>query len=303
MTAPGPGWDGGAAEPWAAQFGHDSPTVPLAYGSAPAVPEAGPDGGYGGGDWYPPSAPPRPRRWWRRLRRLAGTLIVLVVLLAVAVGVLFLITPSVADAPQRAQAIDRAHHVAYPGPPVPPLFAESLVATEDHRFYSEPGVDLLAIARVGAAYVTRRGDQGGATLYQQLAKMLYRPGDGGLRTQGEEAILGVKLDLSYPKAEILRMYADIAYFGHGYYGLAQASCGYFGTVPAGLTLPEAATLAGLVQGPTLDDPIDHYAQGRAREAHVLLRLVATGKITASQWAAAYARPLHLVGGPGTNCRA
>jgi membrane peptidoglycan carboxypeptidase len=300
MTAPGPGWDSGAAEP--AQFGYDPPTVPLFYGSAPAVPGAGPYGGYDGGDWPPPAPPGRRPRRWRRLRRLAGTLIMLVVLVAVVAGALFLITPSVADAPQRAQAIDRAHHVAYPGPPVPPLFAESLVATEDHRFYTEPGVDLLAIARVVASYVTRHGDQGGATLYQQLAKMLYAPGPGGLRSQGEEAILGVKLDLSYPKAEILRLYADVAYFGHGYYGLARASCGYFGTAPAGLTLAEAATLAGLVQAPTLDDPIDHYAQGRAREAHVLLRLVATGKITPAQEAAAYARPLHLVGGRGTGCR-
>ena len=97
------------------------------------------------------------------------------------------------------------------------------------------------------------------------------------------------------------MYAAIAYFGHGYYGLAQASCGYFGTVPARLTLPEAATLAGLVQGPSADDPIVHYARGRAREAHVLSRLVDTGKITQAQSTAAYAQQLPLVGGSGTGC--
>jgi membrane peptidoglycan carboxypeptidase len=97
------------------------------------------------------------------------------------------------------------------------------------------------------------------------------------------------------------MYADVAYFGHGYYGLAAASCGYFGAVPAALTLPEAATLAGLVQGPSADDPIAHYARGRAREAHVLGRLVSTGKITAAQSARAYAQGLQLVGGSGQAC--
>jgi membrane peptidoglycan carboxypeptidase len=114
-------------------------------------------------------------------------------------------------------------------------------------------------------------------------------------------MLGIKLDLAYSKARVLRMYADVAYYGHGYYGLAQASCGYFGTTPAGLTLPEAATLAGLVQGPSADDPIAHYARGRAREAHVLGRLVATGKVTQAQATAAYAKGLRLVGGSGTGC--
>ena len=226
----------------------------------------------------------------------------LVLLAVAAFGLLYVMTPAVGNAPALARAIDHAHHVRYPGPPVPALFAESLVATEDHRFYSEPGIDLFAVARVAAATVTGHGaEQGGATLYQQLAKMLYTPGGSGLRTEADQVMLGIKLDQTYSKAQILRMYADVAYFGHGYYGLAVASCGYFGTGPAGLTLPEAATLAGLVQGPSADDPIAHYARGRAREAHVLARLVATGKITAAQSAAAYTRGLHLVGGTGRGC--
>ena len=304
----GPAWEGGAADPRAAQFGFDPPTVPLPFGSAPGRAAGRP----GRPLWRPVrrralrppgrvSAGPAPARRWRRLRRLAGALLVLVMLAVAAFGVLLVITPSVSNAPALSLAFDRAHHVAYPGPPVPALFAESLVATEDHRFYSEPGIDVFAIARVIEATITRRGDQGGATLYQQLAKMLYTPQGTGLRAQGEQVILGIKLDVSYRKAQILRMYSDVAYFGHGYYGLAEASCGYFGTAPAGLTLPEAATLAGLVQAPSADDPIAHYAQGRAREAHVLYRLVATGKISPAQAATAFARPLHLVGGRGTGC--
>ena len=235
------------------------------------------------------------------LRWFLGLVLALLMLSVIAFGVLFALTPSVGNAPALARAIDTAHHAAYPGPAVPPLFAESLVATEDHRFYSEPGVDIYAIARVAAAQITGRGDQGGATLYQQLAKMLYTSGQSGFSVEVKQVMLGIKLDLAYSKAKVLRMYADIAYFGHGYYGLAQASCGYFGTVPARLTLPEAATLAGLVQGPSADDPISHYARGRAREAHVLGRLVNTGKITQAQSTAAYAQQLPLVGGSGTSC--
>ena len=248
-----------------------------------------------------PGGPVYRRRRWRVLRWLLGLALAVVMLAVIAFGVLFALTPSVSNAPALARAIDQAHHVAYPGPPVGPLFAESLVATEDHRYYSEPGVDIYAIARVLASQVTGHGDQGGATLYQQLAKMLYTPGQSGFTVEVKQVMLGIKLDLAYSKAKVLRMYADVAYFGHGYYGLAQASCGYFGTTPAGLTLPEAATLAGLVQGPSADDPIAHYARGRAREAHVLGRLVATGKITQAQSTAAYAQRLRLVGGSGTGC--
>jgi membrane peptidoglycan carboxypeptidase len=149
--------------------------------------------------------------------------------------------------------------------------------------------------------VTGQPDQGGATLYQQLAKMLYTPGGAGAGVQAEQVILGIKLDLSYSKPQILQLYADVAYFGHGYYGLAEASCGYFDVTPAGLSWPQAALLAGLVQAPTADNPVTHYPVARAREAHVLGRLVATGTLTQAQAARAYRAPLHLVGGPSHGC--
>ena len=320
--ARGPAREGGPGDPWAVRMNYDPQTAPLPYGTTSGDPyrnypddDTYPDGypspEYGGPGDYPGHGddpgrgylPPRPyrRRGWRVLRWLLGVLLALVMLGVIAFGVLFALTPSVSNASALARAIAKAHHVAYPGAPVSPLFAESLVATEDHRFYSEPGVDIYAIARVAASQVTGHGDQGGATLYQQLAKMLYTPGQSGLRVEVKQVMLGIKLDLAYSKAKVLRMYSDVAYFGHGYYGLARASCGYFGTTPAGLTLPEAATLAGLVQGPSADDPIDHYARGRAREAHVLGRLAATGKITQAQATAAYAQRLPLVGGSGTGC--
>ena len=316
MTAGGPARDGGPGDPRVARIDYDPQTVPLPYGTTSGDPyrnyaDDGPYPGYGDAghyredpdqDYYPPARPAyRRRRRWRVLRWLLGLVLALLMLSVIAFGVLFALTPPVGNAAALARAIDTAHHAAYPGPAVPPLFAESLVATEDHRFYSEPGVDVYAIARVAAAQATGHGDQGGATLYQQLAKMLYTSGQGGFSVEIKQVMLGVKLDLSYSKAKVLRMYADVAYFGHGYYGLAQASCGYFGTVPARLTLPEAATLAGLVQGPSVDDPIAHYARGRAREAHVLGRLVDTGKITQAQSTAAYAEQLPLVGGSGTSC--
>ena len=244
----------------------------------------------------------RPRRGRRILRRMAVLFLTLVLLALGAFGALLVVTPSVGNAPQLARAQARAHHAVYPGPQVPARFAASLVATEDHRFYSEPGIDVFAIGRVSASYLTGGGDQGGATLYQQLAKVLYTPGRSGLVVEAKQVALAVKLDMSYPKQQILRMYAGVVYFGNGYYGLAAASCGYFGVRPAGLSWPEAALLAGLVQGPTADDPVTHPATARTREAHVLGRLVATGVLTPAQAAAAQAVPLAtMLAHSGSSC--
>jgi membrane peptidoglycan carboxypeptidase len=216
----------------------------------------------------------RRHRARRLLRRLAVTVVVLILLGILAFGGLLIFTPSVGNARQLVAAQDRAHHAAYPGPAVAARFAESLVATEDKRFYSEPGIDLFAVGRVGLAYVTGHGVQGGATLYQQLAKLLYTHGRSSTSDEAEQVALAVKLYLTYTRQQILQMYAEVVYFGHGYYGLAAASCGYFGVRPAGLSWPQAAMLAGLVQGPSLDDPLTHPANARAREVHVAGRLAA-----------------------------
>jgi membrane carboxypeptidase/penicillin-binding protein len=310
MTTGVPAGDGGYADAptapaapigWGA--GQPAPTQPLPgiphTPTAPDMPRAGWPPGYRGGRATMPRQPRLPR--W--LRRVLITVLTLALVGVVAFATLLLVTPSVSTAPSLAQAFDRAHGVAYPGPAVPSRFAVSLTATEDHRFYSEPGFDPIAIGRVIAGRVTGQPDQGGATLYQQLAKMLYTPGQAGVKVEVEQIILGIKLDLSYSKTQILRLYADVAYFGHGYYGLGEASCGYFGVTPAGLSWPQAALLAGLVQAPTTDNPIAHYGTGRAREAHVLGRLAATGKLTQAQAARAYRAPLHLVGGPAKGCTA
>ena len=75
------------------------------------------------------------------------------------------------------------------------------------------------------------------------------------------------------------MYAEIAYYGHGYYGLDAASCGYFGRPPDQLTLVQAAMLAGVVNAPTYDDPLVYPRQARARLVHVIGRMAAVGYLT------------------------
>ncbi len=259
------------------------------------VREPGSADGYTG-EWAAETGPPsfgtrRRRRVLRASRRAAAVVAALCLLAIAGFGVLLAVTPSAGNALDLVRAQDRAHHAVYPGPPVPARFADSLIATEDHRFRSEPGIDPFAIGRVVLARLTGGGDQGGATLYQQLAKLLYVPAGTGISAKAEQMALAVKLDLTYSKTQILQMYAEVAYFGHGFYGLAAASCGYFGLRPAQLSWAQAAMLAGLVLEPSADNPIDHPARARAREAHVLGRLVATHVLSGAQASAAFAQPI------------
>lgn len=247
---------------------------------------------------------PLTRRIGCWLRRFVITMTSLVAAGVVAVVVLLLVTPSVGDAESIARAQAMAHQAPYPGPAVPYRFAAALVATEDQRFYNEPGVDPIAISRVLLGWLSSHGgDQGGATLYLQLAKQLYTPGRGGLAIEAEQMGLGLKLKVSYGAAGVLRMYAAVEYFGHGYYGLAQASCGYFGRQPAALSWPQAAMLAGLVQAPSAYDPLAHPDLARARQSHVVARLVATGVLTAAQARQVLAVPVsQLIGNAARSCR-
>jgi membrane peptidoglycan carboxypeptidase len=233
------------------------------------------------------------RRRFRIAIAIAKVLTALVVLFAAAAGLLFALTPSASEATALTRAQAQARHIAYPGPVVPRDFARALIATEDHRFNSDPGVDPLAMARVAVSWITGREDQGGSTIDQQLAKNLYTGGRGGFTNDVKQLAIAVKLNRAYRRPAILRMYAEVAYYGHGYYGLRAASCGYFGRTPDRLTLVQAAMLAGAVNAPTYDDPLVYPRQARTRLVHVISRMAAVGYLTKAQQAAALRAPLGL----------
>lgn len=235
------------------------------------------------------------RQAGRMLLRAIAVIVGLIIIAGAAFGVLLLRTPSAGAAASLVKAEAAKNGIGYPGPTPPRRFVEALVATEDHRFYSpfDPGVDPLAVARVLLARITGEPDQGGSTIEQQLAKMLYTPGQSGLSVELEQLVLAIKLNFTYSKARILSMYAEVAYYGHGYYGLEAASCGYFAERPVDLTWAQAAMLAGVVNAPTADDPLQHPGRARAREIHVLARLVAVRDLSAAEAKAALAHPVGL----------
>jgi membrane peptidoglycan carboxypeptidase len=242
------------------------------------------------------------RRRLRRLRRFLGTVLALALLAVAGFTGLMLITPSVGNAPELTRALDLAHRAPYPGPPVPARFEAALVAAQDQRFSTEASLDPTAVARVLIGHLSGGSGQSGSTIVQQLARILYLHQRSGLVADEEQALLGIKLAYSYSRAQILRMYADVIYFGRGYYGLAAASCGYFTERPARLSWAQAATLVALAQAPVANDPLEHLANARAGEASVLGQLAATGKLTRAQAAAAYRQPLHLVHSPTERAR-
>lgn len=231
------------------------------------------------------------------LRRALRGLLILALVIFSALGTLLFATPSVVSAKQLVREKALSHGQKVMGSMPPRRFIESLVATEDHRFYSwfDPGIDPIAILRVVAGMVDgRRGDLGGSTITQQLGKMLYGPSRQGKLATLEQIAIALKLGLNYSKHDIVTMYSEVAYYGDGYYGLRQASCGYFGKRPTDLNWRQAALLAGIVNAPSADDPRDHLRRADRRVQHVFGRLRAVGALTPLEVSTAEAEPLGLV---------
>jgi penicillin-binding protein 1A len=234
-------------------------------------------------------APARTAGWTGAPARRRPLLLVIAVALAacaVGAGWLYATLPGVGDAQQRAAARLGGEHAIHA--PLPRRVATAVVAVEDERYWHHGAIDPVSLVRVAFDSIVHPGrDGGGSTLAQQLARVLYLPGDGGALATLRAVGLAFKLEQRYSKTQILAMYLDSVYFGHGYWGVAAASRGYFGVAPRRLSWGEASLLAGLPQAPTLDDPVRHFAAARARQRQVLRQLTANHRLTAAQAAAAY----------------
>ena len=214
------------------------------------------------------------------------------VLFAAGLGYLAIL-PSVGDAPQRVGRILTAHHATEDALLPPAKLGAAVVSVEDEHFYSNFAVNVIdGAGRAAIATLHTDRDPGGSTIDQQLAKQLYPHGSGLLGTL-QEIGLGVKLSLDYSKPEILAMYLNAVYYGHGYWGEVAAARGYFGVSPGHLDWAQAAMLAGLPQAPSAYDPLQHLALARQRQRHVLDQLVVNHYLTVAQASAAYAEPLGL----------
>jgi membrane peptidoglycan carboxypeptidase len=228
-----------------------------------------------------------------RLLKVLGVLFVIGLALFSAGAAYVISLPGVGDAQTRVREILASHHGIYSAAPPPRKLGDAVVSVEDEHFYSNFVINVAdGFGRAALATLDASQDPGGSTIQQQLAKQLYGHGSG-LIAAFQEIGLGVKLSLSYSKAQILAMYLNAVYYGNGYWGDVAAARGYFGKNPAALNWAQAAMLAGLPQAPSAYDPLTHYALARQRQRHVLDQLAVNHYLTQAQADAAFRQPLQL----------
>jgi len=177
---------------------------------------------------------------------------------------------------------------------IPKHMTQALIAVEDSRFFKHRGIDYIAIARAlfkDIIYVSLK--EGGSTLTQQLAKVVFLTPEKTLTRKLKEAALAFKIEKSLTKEEILELYLNKVYFGHGAYGVEMAARTYFGKSARHLTLAEASLIAGLVKAPGTYSPFNDLSRAKERQNIVLSRMEEEGYITGKEREAAYAQPLYL----------
>lgn len=174
---------------------------------------------------------------------------------------------------------------------MPEHLVHAVLATEDRRFYTHFGVDPRGILR--AMLANRRAGrlvQGGSTITQQLAKVLFLTPDRTLRRKLEEVLLALSLEYRLEKKQILELYLNRIYFGDGNYGVATAAQSYFGKPVSDLTIYESAILAGLIKAPNYYAPSRHLQRSLKRGRLVLKGMLSVGFITQAEYNEALANP-------------
>ena len=178
---------------------------------------------------------------------------------------------------------------------IPDLVRKAFVAAEDGRFYKHGGVDYLGVLRAAWANLrARQVVQGGSSITQQVAKILIVGQERSLARKVREALLAFRIEKRLRKDQILGIYLNHVYLGHGAYGLASAATAYFGKSVAELTVAEAAMLAALPKAPGNITPLRDFDRAHSRQHYVLDQMRELGFITAAQAEAAASEPLMLV---------
>ncbi len=273
----------------------------------PRAPVTAPESRISGRFAYPePSPPPVVRR--RRFRLLRAAVIVTIwTSLALVVVLLWFAR----DLPRPDSALDAARRPSLTlrddtgrvfasfgdvmGDPLhltdlPPYVPEAVVAIEDRRFWHEPGIDPVGIARAALTDIVRlRIVQGGSTISQQVAKNLFLTNARTFRRKVQELLLTFWLEEHFSKRQILEIWLNRVYFGSGAWGIDAAARIYFGISARRLSLWQAAVIAGLPRAPSRFNPRADPGAAAARAREVLAAMVTNGDITAAQATAAAAQ--------------
>ena len=165
---------------------------------------------------------------------------------------------------------------------IPATMRAAMIAVEDKRFRSHPGVDPIGVARsLKVRLTTGHFSQGGSTITQQLARNIFLNNKRTFARKLQEAVLALALELKFSKNQILELYLNRVYFGGGSYGIDAASRTFYGHGADQLSLGEAAIIAGLVKAPSNYSPTADAEAARGRAGVVLHSMVENGFISAS----------------------
>ncbi len=166
---------------------------------------------------------------------------------------------------------------------LPSMLIDAFIAAEDSRFFEHEGIDFLSIFRAFFKNI-EAGEivQGGSTITQQVTKSFFLSPERSYSRKIKEAALAYRIEKTFSKEEILFLYLNQIYLGHGAYGVEAASENYFDKSAKDLNLAECAILAGLPQAPSRYSPFKNEKLARQRQIYVLNRMLEDNNITAIQ---------------------
>ena len=204
------------------------------------------------------------------------------------------ITTVFSDDNRKIAEFFKERRIVIPLSQMSPMLKNAFIAAEDARFYNHKGIDVLSIIRAFFKNIEAGAIvQGGSTITQQVAKSFFLTPQKSYVRKIKEAILAYRIDRKFTKEEILFLYLNQIYLGHGAYGVEAASENYFGKSAQGLNLAECAILAGLPQAPSRYSPFRYPQRAKQRQIYVLNRMVGEGYITNLQTTEAINRVLDI----------
>ena len=166
---------------------------------------------------------------------------------------------------------------------LPSDYKNAVISVEDHRYYKHGPIDIIAIIRATVSNIRSKDFmEGGSTITQQVAKnVVFNQEQSWTRKLGE-IFAAFDLEKNYTKNEVFEIYVNTAYFGDGFYGIYDASHGYYNKDPKDLNLDEASMLAGVPNAPSLYSPNVNLNLAKKRQAHVIKKMQEYGYITQEQ---------------------
>ena len=219
-------------------------------------------------------------------RKLLLIIFVLILIAIIILGTIGFVTYSKAldEEPlltRTAKVTDDEHYVPFNN--LPKDYINAVISVEDRRYYDHGPVDFIGIARaLWTNFRTGELREGGSTITQQVAKNLVFSQEETLTRKLGELFAAFDIEKNFSKDEIFALYVNSAYFGDGYYGIYDASMGYYGKEPKDLNLDEASMLAGIPNAPSVYAPTVNPDLANERQAHVLNTMVENEYITQAQ---------------------